>query len=490
MKKILFMLLAFVGFVSSCENDDIEVTSFGDLTYTVSTQSVYDDFGISNDFKDRFLSGDYSIGVYTFLYDNMGELAAADSVFTRTFGKIEQNFANLKMGKYTAITVEMLVNANDDNKSESWVLVGQDKMSTLEIVNKNYTAYWYSAVGLSIINIDVTQGENQPYSASPQGIGAIVFTDMRNFDKSDYRKINLFTKNQPRGRFLSPEFSGEDRFHYDKYLEKDTWSGRGNARNKEGLSESHSPAIYLLEEGYIQYCFGAQKLNEDGGYSSSFYAFPDNNSRFSMRDGQTYYGGFSYIGGTSPLSDCAAGMFNSISELINWYNNLTFYFNAPDAEPYLKWGASANDVTKYMQDCKMKFAYDGTNEDMYYSGWSNSNGKLEYEYRFDTSKNDLFQLLMLYSSDAYSMENVFSDLKTKYVNEGYDSELGGYYLHTENYGTELLLFENEGGFGVLYVGSATSNAPKCVVPNTTVKSMLKLKSAMKIKQVKKNNRKF
>lgn len=484
------MLLAFVGFVSSCENDDIEVTSFGsNVTFTISTQSVYDDFNISEQFKSRFLSDAYNIGVYTFMYDASGNLVEADSVFTKTFGKIEQSFEKIPVGDYTVITVEMLVNGDDDNKSESWVLVGQDKMSTLEIVNKNYVAYWYSAIGLSTMNVNITQGENQSYSIVPKGKGVIVDTRMTHFDKSDYRKITLFTKNQPCGRFLSPNFSGEDRFHYDKYLAEDTWSGRGYHRNKDGLSESHSPAIYLLEEGYIQYCFGAQKLDDNGGYSSSFYAFPDDTSNFLMRDGQTYYGGFCYIGGANPWSDCAAGMFNSMSELQKWYNNLSFYFNAPDAEPYLKWGASANEVTKYMQDCKMKFTYDGTNEDMYYSGWSNPDETLEYEYRFDTSKKNLNSLLMLYSSDAYSMENVFSDLKTKYVNEGYDSELGGYYFHTKNYETVLLLFENEGGFGVLYVGSTTSNAPKRVIPHPDVKSMLNLKSAMRIKHVKKNNRK-
>lgn len=479
MKKILFMLLAFVGFVSSCENDDIEVTSFGDLTYTVSTQSVYDDFGISNQFKGDFLSKGFNIGVWTFMYGKDGNLAASDSVFTKTFGRIEQNFTKIPSGEYTVITVEMLVEEDLNNKSESFLLIGEDKLSTLQIALRSYYTDWYSAVGVSTETITVNNGDSKTVNVTPKGIGAYMDWVGWNFDKSDYRYVAFFTKEHLKGRFLSPYYTGEERFEYKEYLESNEWAPRDYEYKKNGLADRFTGSAYLLEEGNVKCCFGAQEIDENGDLKGGFYCFPDASTTIQMRDGQTYRGGFSYIGGVNPMTNCAAGMFTSTSELNNWYNNLNLNFNAPDAEPYLKWGASANDVTKYMQNCKMKFTYDGTNEDMYYSGWSNPDETLKYEYRFDTSKNNLNSLLMLYSSDAYSMENVFSDLKTKYVNEGYDSELGGYYFHTKNNETELLLFENEGGFGVLYVGSATSNAPKCVVSNTTAKSMLKLKSTMK-----------
>ena len=58
MKKILYSLIAVLAMVmSSCSNDDIEIIKTGGVTFNVSTQGVYDDFEVSDDFKNRFLSG-------------------------------------------------------------------------------------------------------------------------------------------------------------------------------------------------------------------------------------------------------------------------------------------------------------------------------------------------------------------------------------------------------------------------------------------------
>ena len=103
MKKILYSLIAVLAMVmSSCSNDDIEIIKTGGVTFNVSTQGVYDDFEVSDDFKNRFLSGSYNVGVYTFIYDETGNLAASDSVYTQTFGNIPQTFTSLKTGNYTA----------------------------------------------------------------------------------------------------------------------------------------------------------------------------------------------------------------------------------------------------------------------------------------------------------------------------------------------------------------------------------------------------
>lgn len=458
MKKIILSLLAIAGIFASCSNDDIEVNTYGDIVYAVSTQSVYEDFEIAEPLKERLLSTDYNIGVYTFIYNETGDLVVSDSVFTRTFGRIEQNFKNLPTGLYTAITLEMMVNKNENNTSESWVIVGKEKLSTLEIVNKTYLAYWYSAVGLSTQTLNVTNGGNQVYEIQPKGIGAIIDTYFMNFDRSDYIRVAFHTKDQPRGRFLSPEYYGDDRFDYESYNAERTWDARGRVYTGKPLTDEENISIYLLEEGNIKCCFGAYEKDPNGGYINSFYAYPSTDYKYSIQDGKTYYGIFSYVGGLY-YDDCKAIIKNSLDELVDWYNSLEFNFSEK-AEPYLIWGSSASTVETYMKNSGMQFVEDGFDSEntLYYSYWINYSNTVSYEYRFETSKTNLSSLLMTYSMSKYSKTEVLNELKNKFVYDGYDEILGGDFLYTEDNSTMLLVFETNEDIRVLYIGGISTSA--------------------------------
>lgn len=459
MKKILFLLFAIVALFSSCTNDEIEVNTYSDFTYRVSTQSVYDDFNISEDFKNRLLSGSYNIGVFTYIYDELGVLVASDSVFTKTFGKIEQSFSEIPTGDYTAITVEMLVDANNDYKSESWILIGQDNLSTLQIANRTYLAYWYSAVGVSQQQIKVEQGNGQVFEITPRAIGCIIETYVMNFDKSNYAYVALFTKDEPKGRFLSPSYIGEDRFYYDKYNEEITWSARGSFYPYNGLSEVEHRDFYILEEGNIRYCYGGMSKDENGNLINSFITYPNSNTRFHMEDGNTYYGMFSYVGYPD---DCKAGMFNTFEEAQEWYRSLTLNFN-DCPEPCLQWGVSATNVNSYMESQGLRMLEDGveTEDELYWSYYENSKGTVGYEYQFTMDKASLLAVFMLYSTEAYKLEDILADLKSKYEffgDDGYDETLGGYFFYTKDGSTMLLLYEENDTYEVLYIPGTLSAA--------------------------------
>lgn len=459
MKKIIFSILAFAGILASCSNDDIEVNTYGDIVYAVSTQSVYEEFEILESLKEKLLSKDYNIGIYTFIYDEAGDLVASDSIYTTTFGRIEQNFKYLPCGQYTAITLEMMVNKNENNTSESWVIVGQDNMSTLEIVNKTYIAYWYSAVGLSTQTITVSKGQNQVYEIKPKGIGAIINTYFENFDYSNYVRASFLTKDQPVGRYLSPVYSGDERFHYEKYNEERTWDERGYIYYDKIPNEKIID-IYLLEEGNIRCCFGAFNPDPDGGYINSFRCYPDNNYRFTVKDGKQYYGIFCYVGGPEN-EDCKAILKNSFNEIIEWYNSLKFNF-VQEAEPYLNWGASDSAVATYMNNSGMIFVGDGYNDDntSYFTYWTNYSNTLGYEYIFEPSKTNLKSLLMIYSKQNYKKTDVMNKLKSKFIYDGYDESLGGELLYSEDLSTMILVMEDDENILVMYVGVSPLSTPK------------------------------
>jgi uncharacterized protein YcfL len=449
--------------LSSCSNDDIELINTEsvetvtktDLVVSVPTQSVYDEFDITNAFKSRFLSGSYNIGVYTFVYDDEGNLAASDSTYTQTFGRVEQTFDKLIAGPYTTVTVEMLVNSDNNYQSDSWVFIGKDKLSTLEIVNKNYRAYWYSAVGVSTNKV-VIANEGVTIDATPKAIGSIINTNFMDFDKSSYKRVALETKDQPKGRFLSPNYSGDERFDYDKYLESNVWSARGYVAYSAGFTDSRDVIdIYLLEEGNLRYCFGVAINDSDGNPTSSIRTYPSTDSWFKFADGETYYGGISYIGGAQG-SDCAAGMYSTYNELTSWYGSLEHNYNqtsTTDAKPYLTWGANASSVNNYMIGAGMKFYWDVTEDESYYAQYVNSNSTLVYQYKFDLDKSNLNQVLLEYQKTNYTLEGIRSALAAEYEDYGYLDELEGYYYESSTTAIGVFIFDDT--YNVVYVPIST-----------------------------------
>lgn len=459
MRKFFLSAVALVGLFTSCSNDDIdvEVTELGDnVVLNISTQSVYDDFGVAQSLKERMLSQDqYSMGIYSFIYGENGELVASDSVTSKTFGQIQMEFPKLKAGNYDVVTLEMLVDNTRHNQSPNWVIVGQDKLSTLEIVNKNYDAYWYSAVGLGTQEIDVRTGENLTSDITPKGIGCVIDTRMTNFNLSPYCKATLFTKDQPKGRLISPYISGEDRFVYDKYNESNTWTGRGFAFSSEGLESLEAPTIYLIEEGTLRYCFGAQLPNGNGGCEGTFYAVPNDYSTFPVSDGHRYYGGFAYLGGKEG-QDCDASMFNTYNQYERWYDSLTPNYNTGDAtDPYLVWGASATEVDEYMTKQGMSSSDYGTTDEMYWINYSNRNGTLLYQYQFNPNRQNLNCVFMDYLKTAFSLDEVLAELSNKYEALGYDNDLKGYLFYSDT--TVLLATNQEDSIQVLFIPNSSNN---------------------------------
>lgn len=457
MKQYIALLSVLLTVIfTSCSNEDIEIINSSNLKINITTQSVYDDFECSEPFKNRFLGGKgYSIGVYSFIYDEKGKLTSSDSTFVDTFQRITQEFKTLNKGNYTLITLEMLVENDNNYASPNWVIIDKESLETIKIVNKNYTSYWYSAVGLYTSSLSIDSSQDLEKNVNPKGIGTIIKNEITNFDVSKYACVEFFTKDQPKGRLLSPSYDGEDRFVYDHYNESNTWTARGYNYNKSGLSSDIAFDVYLLEEGLIRYCFGALSLNSDGNLDSSFYPCPSKNSTFTVRDGSIFYGGYHYIGGPEG-QDCVAALFNSSNEYDNWYKSYLETY----VKPYLVWGASANDVDAYMTKSGMKLDDFGFVEEssMYWSYYCNSSNTVFYEYQFDLNKNNLNTVFMNFDDDYFTISSIESDLTKTFGQGQYSADLSGYIFESN---TTLLLLStdtSDGFITILYIPNANTRS--------------------------------
>ncbi len=461
MKKYFsFIAAALMLLLSACTNDDIQMTSkptCGVTINIISTQGPYDEFGITNDFKNRFLSGSYNIGVYTFIYDEAGNLSASDSVYSQTFGSLSQKFY-LKPGKYTSVTVEMLVDADADYQSESWILVGKEKLSTLEIVNKTYRALWYTAVGTVSSQFEVKDGMIIQTDVTPKAIGAIIEFKATNFDKSDFKHVAFYTKNNPKGRFLSPNFTGDERFHYSGYTAQNTWTNRGYYYYSNGVLPSDlGKDIYVIEEGTLQYCFGALKVDANGELINSFKAYPSNNVVFDFKDGKTYYGGFYYQGGSS--DKCTAGLFNTKTEYNNWYNlaKAENVDNQTEVIPsvYTTWGGSVSSVTNFMssytQTLGTKTTAQKVNDNVYEIQFQGKGKESQIIYDFTSANSGLSEVDIVYPVSSITQQELVTALGNKYQCEMTEID-GTYACVIDDAKTFVLCFPHPSDANYVVVG--------------------------------------
>lgn len=446
MKKILYSLLAVLAMVmSSCSNDDIEITRYVDnLQLQISTQSFYDDFGITQEIKDS-LSQDYKVGIYTFIYDKNSNLVASKKSDTKNLGLETHSYTKIEEGVYTVIVAEMLENEN--TSKNAWIIKGEDNLSTIQIAKNTPNSYSKDAVGLYASELYLNS-ESNVMNVTPKGIGAIIKAKMSNFNVSDYNLVAFCTKDEPQGRFLSPLFSGDDRFNYDGFNEKKEMSPRGYLYANK-LPSRDDVNVYVLEEGNLNYSFGALKNDENGNLINSFWEYPNvGGTIFNVQDGHIYYGGFLYVSGDNITNDCVGELFATQNEYNKWYvkNN--------GVKPLLNWGTSTEIVGSYMIENGMSFIIEGlssSNNNRYFVQYKNTNGKLLYEYRFDKDKTNLKSILLVYSKDCYNDDNVYDYLVDDmgFSFKGYNSYYKGYAFETKE--TTAMMYLRTDGIHVVFV---------------------------------------
>ena len=184
MKKIYIAAISLLALllVTSCSNDEIDIEKVGrkyDLTFNVSTQDIFEKFDLTNSVRDNYLrDGSRAVGVYTFLYNQNGDLLQKDQIVLPTYNIATKTYSKLVEGKYTFVCVETLVNPDVDNTSEDWSIEGEDKLSTLKLKAEGVLG-WASILGTSTQVVDLSRSTE--ISVTPEAVGARVNLYCYNF---------------------------------------------------------------------------------------------------------------------------------------------------------------------------------------------------------------------------------------------------------------------------------------------------------------------
>lgn len=471
MKKLAFLFAIVAGFLlSSCTNDEIEITSVNKLTLNVKTQGVYDTFGSTKSIKERFLAESSQIGVYAFIYDKEGKLAASDSTYSNTFNQQKLDFS-LPSGDYTLVTLQMLVDKDNKNLSDNWIINGKNSLSTLEVAQKTMTAYWYSVLGSSSMKLTVKEDQPASYNLENKAMGCVVDFNALNFNKtSKYNTLFFCTKDAPEARRLSPDYSGDSRFRYESYTGERTWNVRGYDLKSSGFEAAESFDVYLIEEGRINYCVAPSysTRNSNGGYTfGRFTCYPSDKSYYNVSDGSRYYSGLAWLGANA-TPECSA-MIGDVAAYNSWVNGLGGVTPDPTpagtyVAPYLNWGASATAVKNYMTGkgvTDIEEGVDKSDNNTYLVLCNSADGAVYYQYSFTNPAKTLKDLLMTFTASKFSLDRIRKDMSEDFEGGEYDDDLEGY-LYYNNQTIALVSeveYEGTPEIWVQYI-PATSSARK------------------------------
>lgn len=438
MKKIYLFFAALLCLcVSACSNDDIEIEAYtsGSLTLRVTTQSVYDSFGIKDRMEDTFLRDGYKIGVTSFVYDANGQLYAKLSSSSENFNRVEQKFQQIKDGTYTIVTVQSLADSDDENPSlKGFSFEQENSLRTLRLKQKSRELADIYAVGLNTTKVTV-KGKEAIIDVTPKAIGSRLVVSYNN--SAEYLEYDYFgfsTKDIIDAYLLDPSIQREDRYQMNL-----SSSNGMNVRGKltsESVDDNYINTLYVLEKE-IEYCFCYHDVSDGNSwYISKYY-------KEALEDGKVYYAGmyvaedgyyYVYLG--------------SKEEYTEWLNEMKNYVPEPEPEtllyetPYTDWAnGSVSKVKQWMSNhtLTVDIKLTSSGED-YYMQYRSQDETDIYQYNFQTRTSGLTDAYVVMSKDEANASKIKSHLEE----EGY--EVGSY-----NNDYEFYPFNNETTKGLFYL---------------------------------------
>ena len=450
MKKMVFILAAMTGFIfASCSNDDIKIETKEhipeyDLSLKVSVESVYDEFGVKDDFGTKYLSGNYSIGLFCYIYDTEGNAVDSLKSTTKNYNQVTLEAKQLLRGTYTVATIETIVNSA--GMSPYWNIVNSDNLSTLAVMQKKVDYIGEEGLlGVSTNTINLNSESEQ--AIKPTAIGAIAQVHYIDFDESDYLLGFVATKDSPNGYYLNPSLSASEHF-IKSYLDENTWSGRSMVT----LSKSESDIIqniYILDQGSHDCTIGASLSKdkaENGNYTAHAMVYTE--KPIAIEKGKTYYIGVAYTG--TPV---VGTWTTSFDELRSWYQSINKSM-VGFKEPSFDWNATVSTVKSYMSGYTLsKDIYYNQNYGyiMYYSG---KNPVYRYYYCFKEKTKGLYETYVYVDKTKATLDDIFNYYyHTKlyeYEGSGTFSDGTTYYQFAPDDNTLLYFYEIDSYIIIVY----------------------------------------
>ena len=247
------------------------------LTLNINLQSMYDEFGITDDLTNNYLRDkDAPVGLFTYIFNSQGDLV--DSVTTQQYSlNNATQIRSLAKGDYTILSIETLVDSSN-NLPDCWRFDDTKKLTTVKMSQVYSNPTKYEVVGVATATVNLTG--NRELSITNKAIGSIVHFYAFNFENTSYGHICFGTKDILDYYSFNPQLSRIDKFTEDLSSQK-YFISHGSELTPEESANSHS-TIYLLE-CTIDWRFYLQLETEDDSWIRL------KEGKASLEDGKVYY---------------------------------------------------------------------------------------------------------------------------------------------------------------------------------------------------------
>ena len=241
MKKALIALIALVGIVSSCKNDDITISRA--ITFKVNPATVVENLYERNAGDLTSLNSGSKLHVSLYIYDEKGILINKINNEYSAYTHMMTTDINLPAGNYTAVATTHVTSSVD-----YWTFSGLDQLSTFKITDNGYIGGKSKILGLSIKNFSI--GSNsETVNINIENAGAVALVQFYQWNK--YNNVSTYA------------FMGKQTCDYVSF---------DNSGNKDYSIKSEST-----------YKFYKIKFDYDSNYSgasSYFFTFPIRNGSY------------------------------------------------------------------------------------------------------------------------------------------------------------------------------------------------------------------
>lgn len=182
MKKILYSLIAVLAMVmSSCSNDDIEITTVSNVTFKLNPETVVSGLVEQKAGDLKSLYSGTALHVSLYIYDKEGKLVSNDEEICYSYTQIMTSIQELKVGNYTAIATTHITGDNN-----YWTFSGIENLNEFKIIDNGYTGGKNKILGVSIFDFQVDKMPST-VDVDIKNAGAVALVQLYNWNN----KLNL-----------------------------------------------------------------------------------------------------------------------------------------------------------------------------------------------------------------------------------------------------------------------------------------------------------
>lgn len=193
MKKILFSIIALIGLLTSCSNDDIIVQR--NTVIKINPSNVIAPFNVEIEAGElQSFPSSHKLRVRLLVYNEDGVLVSTDTQYLTNYAALATCNVELEKGYYDIVAITDVVQYSNsgDVTFEYWKLVDENNLLTTKMVDAGYIGGQYKIMGVDRMQVNV-DFENSDIILYPQPVGALCLVQWFNIHTFDNSGITEYT---------------------------------------------------------------------------------------------------------------------------------------------------------------------------------------------------------------------------------------------------------------------------------------------------------